>query len=129
MKRTRLQQPVLTLLTISTLLFITSCKNDDKNFDATGSFEAVERVISSEAMGKITTLDIEEGQTLKAATPIGQIDVSMLTIQAEQVEASISAIKQKTGEAAPQVDVLKAQLITQRQTLEDLLANQVEVEL
>lgn len=120
MKRIKPQQLTLILLTISTLQFLTSCGGDEKSFDASGSFEAVERIISAEAIGKITALNIEEGQTLEAATPIGQIDVSMLEIQAEQVEASISAIKQKTGEAAPQVNVLKAQLITQKEQVASL---------
>jgi HlyD family secretion protein len=120
MKRIKPPQLTLILLTVSTLQFTTSCDTDKKNFDASGSFEAVERIISAEAMGEITALNIEEGQTLQAATTIGQIDVSILEIQAEQVEASISAIKQKTGEAAPQVNVLKAQLVTQKEQVASL---------
>lgn len=115
MKPTKFSKIALTLLTFSFLQLTLSCKNNDKNFDASGSFEAIVRIISAEATGKINSLEIEEGQVLEANAKIGQIDVSMLEIQAEQVEASILAIRQKTGEAAPQINILKAQLTSQKE--------------
>lgn len=120
MEHSKIHKLALILLIISILQFTVSCKSDDKNFDATGTFEAIERIISAEATGKIISLNIEEGQTLNTDVEIGQIDVSMLTIQAEQVAASISAIKQKTGEAAPQINIFKAQLVSQKEQVVSL---------
>lgn len=96
------------------MLLITACSAEEKNYDASGSFEAVERIISAEANGKIIRLDIEEGQTLKKGETIGAIDVTNLNLQSEQVQAAIAAIGQKTNDATAQVNIYKAQLTTQQ---------------
>lgn len=100
-------------ITIATLFF-SSCSNSGKGYDASGSFEAIERTISAEATGKIKTLNIKEGLHLKAGEIIGSIDVTNLSIQSEQIQAGIDAIQQKTNSAAAQVSVLQSQLKTQK---------------
>lgn len=115
-----------TLLLISIVLAISSCSNTEKTYDATGSFEAIERTISAEATGKIISLQIEEGQLLKAGEAIGEIDVTNLTLQSQQVESTIEAIGQKTSDASSQILVLEAQLKTQESqtaSLKQQLAN------
>jgi HlyD family secretion protein len=57
---------IKTITIAATLLLMTSCNNNKSSFDASGSFEAEETIISSEATGTIKQFDIEEGQTLKA---------------------------------------------------------------
>lgn len=102
---------------ISSFLLITllsACTKTEKNYDASGSFEAIERIISAEATGKILTLNIEEGKLLKAGDTIGRIDVSNLSLQSKQIEASIDAISKKTNDATPQIEILNAQLKTQQ---------------
>lgn len=100
----------LSLLT----LLLNACTSSDKGYDASGSFEAIERTISAEATGKIKTLNITEGQLLKAGDVIGSIDVSNLSIQGEQVSSSIKAINEKTNSATSQIMVLQSQLTTQK---------------
>ena len=115
-----------TILIVVATLLLTSCGNSEKGYDASGSFEAIERTISAEATGKIKSLEIEEGQLLKAGEVIGNIDVSNLTIQSEQVQSSIQAINKKTNSAASQIVVLQSQLITQESnasTLQQQLTN------
>ncbi len=96
------------------VLLLSACTKPEKDYDASGSFEAIERIISAEATGKILTLNIEEGQLLKAGETIGKIDVSNLSLQSQQIEASIDAIAKKTNDASPQIEILKAQLKTQQ---------------
>jgi HlyD family secretion protein len=102
---------IIQALTIAFLL--TSCSNTNTDYDASGSFEAVERTISAEATGKIKTLNIEEGQLLKVGDIIGSIDVSNLNIQSEQVQSTINAINKKTGDPSAQIIILQSQLKTQ----------------
>ena len=107
-------------------VIISSCDNAEKEYDASGSFEAIERTISAEATGKIQSLKIEEGQLLKAGDIIGSIDVSNLTIQSEQVQSSIKAINQKTNSASSQILVLQSQLKaqdSQAATMQQQIAN------
>ncbi len=97
------------------LLFsLVSCGDSDPDYDATGSFQCEERIISAEATGKILRLDITEGQRLTAGQTVGQIDPTALVLQEEQMQASIQAIGQKTTEAGPQIEVLRSQLSSQQ---------------
>lgn len=89
------------------------CKEEVLQFDASGSFEADEKIISAEATGKIIQLAIEEGQQLQDSQLIGQVDVSLLNLQLAQMQAAVKAINQKTNTAQPQIGILQAQLQVQ----------------
>ncbi len=100
------------LLCLSSLLVLSSCKSDKASFDASGSFEAEEILISSEANGTIKELTIEEGQTLKAGQYIGYIDSVQLYLKKKQLEAQISAVLSKKPNVAVQLASLQEQLKT-----------------
>lgn len=99
------------------LLTLSACNNSDQAFDASGVFEADEVVISSESMGKILSLEIEEGNTLKAGQAVGSVDCKNLNLQKAQVQASMEALSQKTNDASPQIQILKEQLMTQQRQI------------
>ena len=42
------------------LLFLNSCKKKQESFDATGTFEAIETIISAEAMGTIQAFNLKK---------------------------------------------------------------------
>ena len=107
---------------------LTSCGNGNGGYDASGSFEAIERVISAEATGVIEKLTIQEGQTIKSGDTLGYIDVSNLALEAAQVKASIDALGSKTNNAAPQITVLNAQLNTQESTIATLSQQMTNLE-
>ncbi len=92
------------------LLGITACKTVENPFDATGTFEATEIIVSSEVNGKVLRFDAEEGADLKAGQALVKIDVLNLELQKAQVEASIEAIGQKQNDARPDVAVLRQQV-------------------
>lgn len=100
------------LLCFSSLLLLGSCKSDKASFDASGSFEAEEILISSEVNGTIKELTIEEGQTLKAGQYIGYIDSVQLYLKKKQLEAQIDAVLSKRPDVAVQLAALKEQLKT-----------------
>ena len=92
------------------LLSIASCKEEDKNYDASGSFEAVETMIAAEANGKILQLNIEEGQTLDSGQVIGYIDSTQLHLDKLQLVQNKKAILSGRPEANVQVESLKKEL-------------------
>ena len=71
------------IASIATVL--TACNNNKVSFDASGSFEAEETIISSEATGTIKQFSIEEGQTLEAGQTIGYIDSLQLYLKKKQI--------------------------------------------
>lgn len=90
----------------------TACNNKQVSYDASGSFEAEETIISSEATGTIKRLEIEEGQTLEAGQNIGYIDSLQLYLKKKQLEAQVIAILGKKPNISVQLSALQTQLKT-----------------
>ena len=97
-----------------------SCDKNKNNFDASGTFEADEVIVSSELNGKILALNVEEGTVLPKDSIVGSIDAANISLQKEQVEANIQALKEKTSDVAPQVKLLQDQLSVQQTQFENL---------
>lgn len=89
---------------------LASCGNKEKGFDATGSFEAIETIVSAEAAGKLLAFDIEEGKELKAGQYIGYVDSTQTYLKKEQVAAQIKALLSKKPIVSTQIAALMEQL-------------------
>ncbi len=100
----------LTAAAIFSLLI--ACSGNENSFDASGTFEAVETVISAEATGTIKELNLEEGQELKAGARIGYIDSVQLYLKKKQLDAQIGALLSKRPVVSVQLASLQAQLKT-----------------
>src|ERR1700730_13663988 len=83
------------------------CNRSGETFDASGTFEADEVIVSSELNGKLISFKVEEGDTIPKGTIIGKIDAENLFLQKQQVEASIQALHEKTADVRPQVKLLQ----------------------
>jgi len=94
-----------------------SCNNKNNQFDATGTFESEEVIISAEASGKLTQFAIEEGSQLKAGQQVGTIDCSNVGLQKQQAQASLEAINQRTNSASPQILILQQQIAAQQSNI------------
>lgn len=117
------------LVTVSVIsILITSCNGNGNEYDASGTFEADEVIVSSELGGKLISFKVEEGQQLSKDSVIGTVDATNINLQQEQVEASINALNQKTTNATPQVKLLQDQLAVQQSQLENLLHEKTRVE-
>ncbi len=110
------------------LFLLVACSVKKNQFDAEGNFEADETIVSSELPGRITQFAVDEGDTIAAGTVIGKVDALNISLQKEQVEASISALSQKTMDISPQVKLLQDQLAVQQTQLQNLLHEQSRVE-
>src|SRR5665811_1126333 len=78
-----------------------ACNTNNHQFDAAGTFEVDEVVVSSEIPGKILSLTIREGDTITKNKIVGEIDVESLCLQKEQVQASIQALGEKKTDVLP----------------------------
>lgn len=110
------------------LFALAACSRDEQNFDASGSFEADEVVVSSELAGKLLSFTIEEGDTLAKDKIVGEIDAENISLQKEQVEESIKSLSEKTSNVLPQVKLLQNQLAVQQTRLENLRHEKSRIE-
>lgn len=91
---------------------LSACRDDNVSFDAAGSFEAEETIISSEATGTIKSFEIGEGQTLEAGQVVGYIDSLQLYLKKKQLEAQVTAVLGKKPNIPVQMAVLREKLST-----------------
>jgi HlyD family secretion protein len=105
-----------------------SCNNHGSDFDATGTFEANETIVSSEMPGKLIAFNVDEGMQLAKDSVIGMVDATNINLQQEQVEASINALNQKTADVSPQIRLLQDQLAVQQSQLNNLLHEHSRIE-
>ncbi|NLX79986.1 MAG: HlyD family efflux transporter periplasmic adaptor subunit [Proteiniphilum sp.] len=99
---------------LSFALLVASCSSGKSSFDATGTFEATEVVVSAEATGKILNFNIEEGQIINIHQEVGLIDSLQLYLQkmsmlanAEGVRIQRPDIKTQTAAILEQIETLK----------------------
>lgn len=105
------------------LLIVTSC-GEESDYDASGSFEAIETLISAEVNGKLLQLNIEEGQELTPDQVIGYIDSTQLYTRKLQLLQNKKAILSGRPQADVQVEALEKELenaITNRDRTERLV--------
>ncbi|MBO7630118.1 MAG: HlyD family efflux transporter periplasmic adaptor subunit [Bacteroidales bacterium] len=94
---------------IAALLMLAGCSNKQE-FDATGTFEATEVTVSAETSGKVLTLNLEEGQTVKAGECLGIIDTMQLYLQRGQLVQQQQALLRGKPNAGKQVSSLRQQI-------------------
>jgi HlyD family secretion protein len=109
-------------------VLLAACNGNGSDFDASGTFEAEEVIVSAEATGRILSLHIEEGMAVPKDSIIGTIDAENIALQKEQVEASIEALTEKTADVSPQVRLLQGQWEVQRSRLDNLLHERTRTE-
>src|SRR5580700_2401209 len=90
------------------------CDWNKHQADASGTFEVDEVVVSSEVTGQIKTLNVSEGSVLQKDSVVGYIDSVPLQLQKDQVVASIHALREKTSDVGPSIQLLKDQIAVQK---------------
>ena len=97
---------------------------DRDDFDATGTFEATEVTVSAEANGRILCFDVEEGDSVEAAVPVGAIDTVQLYLQKLQLERQVASARSSRPDVRKQATALREQIAqqqTERRRVENLL--------
>ena len=105
------------------------------DYDATGTFETTEVLVSSEVSGKLLWLDVEEGTVLEAGQQVGVVDTVQLYLRKKQLEASVKSVEGQLPDILKQVAALKEEIATaerEKRRVESLLkagaANQKQLD-
>ncbi|WP_018611933.1 HlyD family secretion protein [Segetibacter koreensis] len=108
-------------LSLFVIIVFTGCHSKNGTFDASGSFEVDEVIVSSELGGQILSFSVHEGDSLTKGQVVGAINSDNLDLQKAQVEASIQALSEKTYNVTPQIKLLQDQLAVQQSQLDNLI--------
>lgn len=109
------------------LLICKSCGKKQNDFDAMGTFEAMEITVSSEASGKILSLELTEGQEIVKDISVGIIDTVQLYLSKLQLMQNASAVRSNRPDIGKQIASVKEQIVkqqTERVRVENLLKAQ-----
>ena len=105
------------IISLTSLLILSAC-SPKNTYDASGNFTADEVIVSAQQTGQLIAYEVEEGKTLTEGQKVGQINVEVLKLQKEQVEATISSLKEKTLSPADQVALIRSQYEVQKAQLD-----------
>ena len=82
---------------LTALVFvITSCSDNQKGYDATGTFEATEVTVAAKSSGELKHFTLNEGENLKANQVVGNID----TYELQQKQDELTAVLQQLDATA-----------------------------
>ncbi len=98
---------------------LAACGNKEKEYDATGTFEATEVTVSAKATGELKTFDISEGRTVEQGAVVGSIDAYQLQQTSEQLEAQ----KRQLGATRSATDSRRLDLEKQLSSINQQIAN------
>ena len=104
---------ILTAMTV--LLTLTACGNNEKEFDATGTFEATETTVSAEQSGTLMRFVVDEGDEVAPGKEVGLIDTTQLWLKIRQLEATKEAYQSQKPDLEKQMAATRQQLAKARQ--------------
>lgn len=87
--------------------------NRSASVDATGTFEATEITVSSEAVGRILSFSADEGSELKEGECVGIIDTVQLYLFKLQLQKNVLSVRSNRPDVRKQIAALKAEIAKQ----------------
>lgn len=106
-------------------VFLIACQAEQNDFDASGTFEAREIIVSAENTGKLLELTVEEGMPMEANVIAARIDSTQLVLKKQQLQAQIQAILSRQPDQSTQLAAIQEQIRTaefEKSRLKNLVA-------
>lgn len=80
------------ILCAGMVMILSACINKEREYDATGTFEATEVTVSAKASGELKIFTVQEGAELTGGDVVGNIDDTQLRLQKEQLSTTRSQL-------------------------------------
>ena len=96
-------------------LVLNACGRKERQYDATGVFEATETTVYAEQTGALLTFNVEEGDTVGRNREVGLIDTTQLWLKMKQAEAMKSVYQSQKPDQEKQIAVTRQQLAKAKQ--------------
>ena len=110
----------------SIALVVAACGTKEKEYDATGTFEATEVTISAKSSGELKLFDVTEGGQVENGAVVGRIDAFQLQLKKEQLETSrgqLNASKRQLNSTKNANDSRRLDLEKQLAAIRQQIAN------
>ena len=97
------------------LAILASCGNSDKEYDATGVFEATEVTVAAEQSGALMMFDVNEGDEIALGKEVGLIDTTQIWLKIQQAGATKAVYQSQKPDMEKQIAATRQQLVKARQ--------------
>ena len=92
------------------MAMLVGCSSNEKDYDATGTFEATETTVSAEQSGTLLQFALEEGDNIEAGREVGLIDTTQIWLKMQQTETSKTVYQSQKPDMEKQIAVTRQQL-------------------
>ena len=96
-------------------LMMAACGDNEKEYDATGTFEATETTVFAEQSGALLTFDVNEGDELPMGLEVGLIDTTQTWLKIQQLDATKEVYQSQKPDMERQIAATRQQLAKARQ--------------
>ena len=97
------------------LAVLASCGSNEKEYDATGTFEATEVTVAAEQSGTLMMFDVNEGDSLVLGKEVGLVDTTQIWLKIQQAGATKAVYQSQKPDMEKQIAVTRQQLAKARQ--------------
>ena len=114
------------LLMAGAVLMLGACGNEEKEYDATGTFEAIETIVSAEQSGTLLAFSVSEGDNIAQGQEVGLVDTTQIWLKIQQLDATKQVYQSQKPDMERQIAVTRQQLAkaqTEQRRYEELVAD------
>ena len=94
---------------------LASCGNNEKEYDATGVFEATEVTVAAEQSGTLVRFDVNEGDSLVLGKEVGLVDTTQIWLKIQQAGATKAVYQSQKPDREAQIAATRQQLTKAKQ--------------
>ena len=108
------------------LTMLASCGNKEKEYDATGVFEATEVIVAAEQSGSLMTFEVNDGDVMALGKEVGLIDTTQIWLKIQQTMATKGVYQSQKPDMEKQIAATRQQLakaIQDQQRYKELVAD------
>jgi HlyD family secretion protein len=111
-----MKQKLFLIISLSQfLIFFIACGNKEKEYDATGVFEATEVTVAAEQSGTLMKFDINEGDEIALGKEVGLVDTTQIWLKIQQAGATKAVYQSQKPDMEKQIAATRQQLAKARQ--------------
>ena len=91
-------------------LMMVACGENEKAYDATGTFEATETTVYAEQSGALLSFSVNEGDMIEAGKEVGLIDTTQTWLKIQQLDATKEVYQSQKPDMERQIAATRQQL-------------------
>ena len=96
-------------------LMLAACGNNEKEYDATGTFETTETSVFAEQSGRLMAFSVNEGDETDASVEVGLIDTTQIWLKIQQLDATKKVYNSQKPDMEAQIATTQQQLLKAQQ--------------